>query len=78
MIDKKEKTNPLAMEMAECIVKYVREELQETYPNPLYEGETVNEANQSAYPSKFPEPLTTDLLAGHQEFSERCKKRDDG
>ena len=78
VIDKKEKTNPLAMEMAECIVKYVREELQETYPNPLYEGETVNEANQSAYPSKFPEPLTTDLLAGHQEFSERCKKRDDG
>ena len=49
-----------------------------TYPNPLYEGETVNEANQSAYPSKFPEPLTTDLLTGHQEFSERCKKRDDG
>ena len=78
VIDKKEKTNPLAMEMAECIVKYVREELQETYPNPLYEGETVNEANQSAYPSKFPEPLTTDLLAGHQEFSECCKKRDDG
>ena len=78
VIDKKEKTNPLAMEMAECIVKYVREELQETYPNPLYEGETVNEANQSAYPSKFPEPLTTDLLTGHQEFSERCKKRDDG
>ena len=74
VIDKKEKTNPLAMEMAECIVKYVREELQETYPNPLYEGETVNEANQSAYPSKFPEPLTADLLAGHQEFSERCKK----
>lgn len=74
VIDKKEKTNPLAMEMAECIVKYAREELQETYPNPLYEGETVNEANQSAYPSKFPEPLTADLLAGHQEFSERCKK----
>lgn len=74
VIDKKEKTNPLAMEMAECIIKYAREELQETYPNPLYEGETVNEANQSAYPSKFPEPLTADLLAGHQEFSERCKK----
>ena len=88
VIDKKEKTNPLAMEMAECIVKYVREELQETYPNPLYEGETVNEANQSAYPRKFPPHiLPIQLLhfsiflgevAGHQEFSERCKKRDDG
>ena len=74
MIEKDGNTNPLAMEMAECIVKYAREELQQTYPNPLYEGETVNEANQSARPSKFPEPLTADLLARHQEFSERCKK----
>ncbi len=73
VIDKGEETHSLAMEMAECIIKNARAELQETYPNALYEGETTNETNQSAYPKKFPEPLTADLLSEHQEFSESCK-----
>ena len=48
VVDKKEDTNPLAMEMAECIVKNGREQLQKTYPNALYVGETTDKSNESA------------------------------
>ena len=72
VVDKGENENPLAMEMAECIIKNGWQELQQTYPNALYEGETTDEANQSAYPKKFPEPLTVQLLQKHQELSEKC------
>ena len=46
--------------------------------NAVYEGETTDEANSSANPKTFPEPLTLDLLEKHQELSESCKviKRD--
>ena len=37
VIDKKE-ANPLAMEMAQCIVEKGRSELIRTYPNPIYEA----------------------------------------
>lgn len=73
VIDKGEDTNEKAMDMAECIIKNGRAELQETYPNPLYEGETVDEANQSTYPREFKEPLTAELLERHQELSENSK-----
>ncbi|MDD3338849.1 MAG: extracellular solute-binding protein, partial [Lachnospiraceae bacterium] len=73
VIDKGDKTNPLAMEMAECIIKNGRAELQETYPNAIYEGESVDQANESTYPEVFSEPLTADLLKKHQELSESCK-----
>ena len=66
-------TNPLAMEMAQCIIENGRAELIQTYPNPLYEGETADPANQSAYPSVFDEPLTFELFTAHQELSERAK-----
>lgn len=72
VVDKGENSNDLAMEMAECIIKNGREELQKTYPNALYEGETTDEANQSAYPKKFPELLTAQLLEEHQKLSESC------
>lgn len=62
VIDKGDKTNKLAMEMAECIIKNGRQELLTTYPLPIYEGETSNSKNQSAYPRVFPEKLTVDLL----------------
>lgn len=68
-----EEKNKLSMEMAECIIKKGRAELQKTYPNALYEGETTDEANASKYPKTFPEKLTVDLLQKHQEFSESCK-----
>lgn len=38
VLDKGESTNPLAMEMAQCIIENGREELLQTYPNPLYEA----------------------------------------
>ena len=53
VIDKGESTNPLAQEMAECIITKGRSELQKYYPNALYEGETTDEANSSAYPKTF-------------------------
>lgn len=73
VLDKGEDTNPLAMEMAQCIIENGRAELIQTYPNPLYEGETADPANQSAYPSVFDEPLTFELFTAHQGLSERAK-----
>ena len=73
VVDKGEDTNPLAQEMAECIITKGRAELQKYYPNAVYEGETTDEANSSANPKTFPEPLTLDLMEKHQELSESCK-----
>ena len=73
VLDKGEDTNPLAMEMARCIIENGRAELIQTYPNPLYEGETADPANQSAYPRVFDEPLTFELFQAHQQLSESAK-----
>lgn len=73
VIEKGEDSNPLAMEMAECIIKKGRAQLQETYPLPVYEGEAEDSANMSANPKVFPETLTADLLKKHQEISENAK-----
>ena len=54
VVDKGEDTNLLAQEMAECIITKGRTELQKYYPNAIYEGETTDEANSSAYPKNFP------------------------
>ena len=73
VIDKGDKSNPLAQKMAECIIKKGRKELIKYYPNPLYEGEVADEANVSAHPAKFSEKLTVDLLEKHKNLSESCK-----
>ena len=73
VLDKGDDTNELAMEMAECIIKNGREELQSNYPNALYEGETSNSENQSTYPKTFSEELTFELYEHHQEISENAK-----
>lgn len=73
VIDKKENTNPLAMEMAECILTKARPALITTYPIPLYEGEKADGAAQSGNPKYFAERLTAELLKKHQEISEECK-----
>lgn len=73
VINKGDKTNAKAMEMAECIVKSARIELLKTYPLPLYPGETADPALCTKNPKIFPEPLTVDLLQKHHEFSEKCK-----
>lgn len=73
VIDKGDKSNPKAMEMAECIIKNGRAKLLENYPIPLYQGETVDDSEKSGNPKKFSEKLTVDLLKKHQELSEECK-----
>lgn len=73
IVDKGESTNPLAMKMAQCIIENGRAELQENYPNPLYEGESADSANKSAYPKTFEEPLTFELYEKHQQISEAAK-----
>lgn len=73
VVDKGEKSNEKAMEMAECIVKNAREDLLSVYPIPLYEGESVDDTEMSGNPKQFPEKLTVDLLKRHQELSESCK-----
>ena len=74
VLDKDTGRQETAMDMAQCIIAYGREKLQETYPNALYEGETTDPANASAYPRTFPEPLTAELLERHQEISENSKE----
>lgn len=73
VINKGDQTNPLAMEMAECIIKNARTELLQNYPIPLYDGETADSANASGNPKVFDQPLTVELLQQHQAFSESCK-----
>lgn len=73
VVDKGEKTNKLAMEMAECIIKEGRKEIIKSYPNPIYEGETADEARSSAYPKVFAERLTVDVLEDHKMLSIACK-----
>lgn len=75
VVDKGEESNPLAMEMAECIVKNGRAELLKTYPLPVYEGESSDSVNKSMYPMVFPEKLTVSLLEKHQGISENAKSR---
>lgn len=73
VLDKGDKTNPMAIEMAQCIIENGRAELQQTYPNPLYEGESSDVANKSAYPKTFGEPMTFELFQKHQQLSENAK-----
>ncbi|MCC8013862.1 MAG: extracellular solute-binding protein [Eubacterium sp.] len=73
VIDHGDKTNPLAMEMAECIIKNGRAELLETYPTPIYEGETADAEAESKYPETFDEKLTVELLTEHKEFVDECR-----
>ena len=73
VLDKGDATNPEAMKMAQCIIENGRAALQQTYPNPLYEGEGADSANKSAYPKTFDQPLTFELFSAHQALSEAAK-----
>lgn len=73
VLDKGEDSNPLAMELAQCIIENARMELLKSYPNPLYEGETSDSENKSAYPKTFEEPLTFELYERHQEIFDAAK-----
>lgn len=73
VVDKGDKTNEKAMEMAQCIIENGRADLQANYPLALYEGEETNKENMSANPKVFSEALTVELLEKHQKLSEECK-----
>ncbi len=72
VVDKGENTNPLAMEMVECIIEEGRDDLMEYYPVTLYKDEAADSVN--AVESKvFSEPLTVELLEKHRALSENSK-----
>lgn len=73
VVDKGDKSNAKAMEMAKCIVEKGRKGLLEIYPVALYEGESVDKDNQLGNPKTYKEPLTVNLLEKHQALSENCK-----
>ena len=73
VVDKGENTNPLAMEMVQCIIENGRADLMTYYPVPLYEGETADSNAISANSKTFPEALTVELLEKHRNLSEECK-----
>ena len=73
VVDKGEDTNPLAMEMVQCIIENGRTDLMTYYPVPLYEGETADDNAISANSKVFPEALTVELLEKHRNLSEECK-----
>ena len=73
VVEKKKETNKLSMEMANCIIKYGRLELLETYPIALYKGEKTESTNTSNNPKVYDETLTIGLLKKHQVLSEKCK-----
>ena len=73
VIDKGKMCNPLAMEMAKCIIEKGRADIIKDYPVVLYEGESVDEENRAAKTMIFEEPLTTELLKKHQALSESAK-----
>ncbi len=72
-VEKGEGTNPLAMEMMQCIIEEGRDGLMESYPVPLYEGESADADALSANSKTFNEPLTVDLLKEHEAISEAAK-----
>lgn len=73
VVDKGEDTNPLAMDMVQCIIENGRADLMTYYPVPLYENETADSNAISANSKTFPEALTVELLEEHRKLSEECK-----
>ena len=73
VVDKGEDTNPLAMEMVQCIIEKGRPALMKYYPVPLYDGEEADENAISKNSKVFPEALSVDLLNKHLAISEEAK-----
>lgn len=73
VVDKGDKTNELAMKMAEVIINDAREELIKNYPVALYEGEEVDAEYKASNLKSFEKPLTVDLLEEHQNFFKEAK-----
>lgn len=72
VVDKGSKTNTDAQKIAAILIDESRTELMNTYPLPLYAGESAP-SSASANPRVFDEALTVELLQRHQAISEACK-----
>lgn len=77
VLDKGDRTNPLAQKMAAAIIDKGRAELLRTYPVTLYRGER-RAAGTGITTKAYPGPLSVDLLQRHQDFSESCKRAAQG
>ena len=73
VVDKGDRTNPMAMEMVQCIIQQGRADLMNNYPVPLYDGETADADAISANSKVYHEALTVELLEKHRALSESCK-----
>lgn len=73
VVNKSNKTNPLAMQMAQCLVEKGRKSLQQFYPDPLYKGEKAEGKYQPTNPEVFGYPLTYELYREHVKLSESAK-----
>lgn len=71
LINKEGNENPLASQMADCIINKGRSEIIKSYPMPLYEGETSSDMSNNT--KVFGEKLTVDLLDKHKKLSNKCK-----
>lgn len=68
--DSKEKK---AAEMADVIAEKARPALMKQYPVALYNGETLDKAQQPAYLKQWDEPLSVKLLEQHQTLYKQAK-----
>lgn len=73
LVNKDGNENPLASQMADCIINKGRTEILKSYPMPIYEGEKSDETGTSGNTKVFAEKLTVDLLDKHKELSNQCK-----
>lgn len=75
VVDKGPEANARALPIARCLLR-ARPTLLKTYPTPLYQGETVAPSLRGvALPKRFPQPLTTTLLAHHQTLADAARER---
>lgn len=80
VLNKGVNTNPEAQKVAALLVDVARPEIMQIYAPPLYEEESVINAEGEASTAgqrdfkEFSESLTVDLLKYHQRFSEECKR----
>lgn len=88
VVNKGVNIGPEAQKVAALLVDAARPEIMQIYAPPLYEGESVADAEGAKEEGsddgapvhgrrdfrEFSEPLTVDLLKYHQRFSEECKR----
>ena len=73
MLDKGDATNPWPWRWPSASLRTAVPSSSRTIPTPCTKGESADNANKSAYPKTFSEPLTFELYEHHIEISEAAK-----